>query len=146
MKLEQSQQPKRFYFYDGITGAWLRLPWSFHLGLAILIFPIAFWGLPLIPFKNIYIRDHFSSYRYLIGGSFSAFFILSAILSTYKASLLKKKKSHQKRTPSRNKTKKHSKPDQKIKTSSKKKLPTRSSTKKNKPSPKKSAQLSLELK
>lgn len=89
--LKQSDQPKRYYHYDGITGVWLWLPWKFHIALAVLAWPIAFWILPNIPFPNIHVRDHFESYRLLIGGSFCLFFILSAGLSQLKIMQIQKR-------------------------------------------------------
>lgn len=90
--LSQSKQPNVHYDYDGLSGGWLWLPWWVHIGVALLIWPICWWGLPLLPFQNISISEFLSNYKIQIASAISILTVMTAFLSYLKAYRIRHKK------------------------------------------------------
>lgn len=107
--LSQSQQPKEYYEYDGLSGGWLWFPWWVHIGVALLAWPIFWWIVPLLPFQNVSISHFLLEYRVQLAASVSILTVLTAILSVLKAREIsaarkivqKKRRSSPKKSPSK---------------------------------------------
>ena len=90
--LSQSKQPNAHYDYDGLSGGWLWLPWWVHIGIALLIWPVCWWGLPLLPFQNLSISAFLSNYKIQIASAISILTVMTALLSYLKAYRIRRRK------------------------------------------------------
>lgn len=95
--LSQSQQPKAYYDYDGISGSWLRFPWWIHIGVAILAWPLCWWLLPLLPFQNVKITYFLETYKIQLASAISILTVMTAVFSYIKALRIKKRDAAQPR-------------------------------------------------
>ena len=83
--LSQSQQPKAYYDYDGLSGGWLRFPWWVHLSVALLAWPLCWWVLPLLPFQNAKISYFLEAYKIQLASAISILTVMTACFSYVKA-------------------------------------------------------------
>ncbi len=104
--LSQSQQPNAHYDYDGLSGTWLRLPWWVHIGVAMLAWPLSWWGLPMLPVKNPNISEFLVNYRMQIASATSILTIMTALLSYLKARKIQNRKTTKKVVSAQKNTKK----------------------------------------
>lgn len=115
--LSQSAQPKAHYDYDGISGCWLWFPWWAHIALAILAWPISWWLLPLLPFKNTSITTFLWDFRLQIATGISIISVITAWLSFDKAKKIRAR--DQKKQITQSKVKPIPKPKAQLKSQSK---------------------------
>lgn len=83
--LSQSEQPNAHYDYDGLSGAWLWLPWWVHIIVAMIAWPMSWWLLPMLPFKNVAISEFLFNYKIQIASAISILTVMTAFLSYLKA-------------------------------------------------------------
>ena len=90
--LSQSKQPEAHYDYDGLSGAWLWLPWWVHIIVAILAWPLSWWILPILPFQNPSISEFLFNYKIQIASALSILTVMTAFLSYLKAYRVRNRK------------------------------------------------------
>lgn len=90
--LSQSKQPEAHYDYDGLSGAWLWLPWWVHIIVAILAWPLSWWILPILPFQNPSISEFLFNYKIQIASAISILTVMTAFLSYLKAYRVRNRK------------------------------------------------------
>lgn len=96
--LSQSKQPDAHYDYDGLSGAWLWLPWWVHIIVAILAWPLSWWILPILPFQNSSISEFLFNYKIQIASAISILTVMTAFLSYLKAYRIRNRKKSSKVT------------------------------------------------
>lgn len=96
--LSQSKQPDAHYDYDGLSGAWLWLPWWVHIIVAILAWPFSWWILPILPFQNASISEFLFNYKIQIASAISILTVITAFLSYLKAYRIRNRKKFAKVT------------------------------------------------
>ena len=96
--LSQSKQPDAHYDYDGLSGAWLWLPWWVHIIVAILAWPLSWWILPILPFQNASISEFLFNYKIQIASAISILTVMTAFLSYLKAYRIRNRKKSSKVT------------------------------------------------
>lgn len=94
--LSQSKQPEAHYDYDGLSGAWLWLPWWVHILVAILAWPLSWWILPILPFQNSSISEFLFNYKIQIASAISILTVMTALFSYLKAYRIRNRKSSSK--------------------------------------------------
>ncbi|GAA5098879.1 hypothetical protein [Wohlfahrtiimonas larvae] len=95
--LSQSQQPDAHYDYDGLSGAWLWLPWWVHISIAIVAWPLSWWVLPILPFQNAVISEFLFNFKVQIASAISILTVITAFLSYFKAYQIRQRQQAQKK-------------------------------------------------
>lgn len=90
------------YAYDGLTGAWLRLPWWLHLGFAAAAWPACTYLVPRLPAHEPWVRTLLGQWVPQWGWMpLVAFCVGSALASAIKAARQPPPKAAGKRKPRR---------------------------------------------
>ncbi len=74
-----------YYDYDGLTGAWLWLPWWLHCLLAVIMWPLCVWIIPTLNIEPRWLSFFLAQYVPLFWPYLSLLFLCSALASIWKS-------------------------------------------------------------